>query len=879
MEGKKRKGGAEKERDKKRTTLEATASSSFKITNFFQSPTQRIDRGDDQNEVKVKDFAVETTPSVEPKDVIVEHEPAAAVNYFIKPTANFRPLFFSYHPVQPQKLAISKVNIFSRQNGTNRSWLTYCEDAKSLYCSVCLAYSRSDNTFTATGMKDWRHIHQRIEEHEKSKCHNESAEAHFLSMNKSDIGSLLFTRQKNLQKEKIRTNRQVLERIIDVVKVIGKRGLSYRGTSSESESAYSLDNSMIDHGNFLELILLLSKYDILLKDHLDKVIKKSKVAHASGSKGRGGSITLISKTMINHVIAAISSLMKHVIAEEIREAGMFSVQLDTTQDISIKDQCAVILRYLAHDQVQERLLAIVKTTDSTGQGFCELLKKTLKENDLDISNCVGNATDGASNMQGAYNGFTAWLNKEAPGQIHVWCYAHILNLVITDATKNIIAASSLFSLMNLIAVFFRESYKRMDVWENVRNDPRHKRLQMIGETRWWAKHAASSNIFGSFNGSKGPLYVDVLFALDTLEQSEEIKPDIRTKARSYKQSLLKYETLMTAFTYLRIFELTTPLSKYLQTSGLDLLKAHQFVISTLQKIEVIQRDICGVKAAVSKFIEWASVKIDEHCDTEGIETDIVIEDCIPEKRLRRKNRMDGETGRDEPIEDAFMYFTVNVHNRITDQVIESLKNRFEKNGNLYRDMACLQPVNFSEISTGIPEDALENLSSQLLKFNAQATKQNLQMELVNLAKNWNRLKQGLTEEYENSKTCLDVEENANLDNEQEQSISLVCKRCKDCAVCVYYTLEKYNLLTDAYGLIGLAYKYMLTLSCTQVACERSFSVLKFVKNRLRSSMSAEHLDSFMLMCVEKDILQKLDSDIIIDKVAEKSGLLSKKLCI
>src|SRR4029434_5427206 len=53
-----------------------------------------------------------------------------------------------------------------------------------------------------------------------------------------------------------------------------------------------------------------------------------------------------------------------------------------------------------------------------------------------------------------------------------------------------------------------------------------------------------------------------------------------------------------------------------------------------------------------------------------------------------------------------------------------------------------------------------------------------------------------------------------------------------CAICVQI-LSQYNLLTDAYHVIGLAYKFLLTLSITQVACERSFSTLTFVKNRLR----------------------------------------------
>lgn len=80
-----------------------------------------------------------------------------------------------------------------------------------------------------------------------------------------------------------------------------------------------------------------------------------------------------------------------------------------------------------------------------------------------------------------------------------------------------------------------------------------------------------------------------------------------------------------------------------------------------------------------------------------------------------------------------------------------------------------------------------------------------------------------------------------------------CSCFKNSAICVSLILSQYNLLTDAYHIIGLAYKFLLTISITQIACERSFSTLKF-KNRLRSSMSQEHLEGFMLMGTEKEIL-------------------------
>lgn len=68
---------------------------------------------------------------------------------------------------------------------------------------------------------------------------------------------------------------------------------------------------------------------------------------------------------------------------------------------------------------------------------------------------MGNSTDGAANMQGPYQGFSAFLSQQSPSQIHVWCYAHILNLVLTDTTGSVVESASLFSLLNDVAVFFK----------------------------------------------------------------------------------------------------------------------------------------------------------------------------------------------------------------------------------------------------------------------------------------------------------------------------------------------------------------------------------------------------------------------------------------
>lgn len=70
---------------------------------------------------------------------------------------------------------------------------------------------------------------------------------------------------------------------------------------------------------------------------------------------------------------------------------------------------------------------------------------------------------------------------------------------------------------------------------------------------------------------------------------------------------------------------------------------------------------------------------------------------------------------------------------------------------------------------------------------------------------------------------------------------------------------------------------MITLSVTQVSCERSFSKLKFVKNYLRNTLNQNLLESFMLMNVEKGILSSIDPNEIINELASRNTMLSKLL--
>lgn len=83
------------------------------------------------------------------------------------------------------------------------------------------------------------------------------------------------------------------------------------------------------------------------------------------------------------------------------KAGMYSVQLDTTQDVSMIDK--IIIRYYVNStSVKERLIGMIKCTSSKGIYFVNLVLKVFHSLNKKPNNCVGNITDGAANMQGQY---------------------------------------------------------------------------------------------------------------------------------------------------------------------------------------------------------------------------------------------------------------------------------------------------------------------------------------------------------------------------------------------------------------------------------------------------------------------------------------------
>ena len=69
---------------------------------------------------------------------------------------------------------------------------------------------------------------------------------------------------------------------------------------------------------------------------------------------------------------------------------------------------------------------------------------------------------------------------------------------------------------------------------------------------------------------------------------------------------------------------------------------------------------------------------------------------------------------------------------------------------------------------------------------------------------------------------------------------------------------------DCYLNLSIAYRISLTIPVTVASVERSFSKLKMLKSYLRSTISQEMLNELAILCIEKEILENIKFENIIN---------------
>lgn len=347
--------------------------------------------------------------------------------------------------------------VFNRNVYDKNEWLCGCEVRNAFFCFPCLLFSSVEDAWTKGGVKDLGHLSQKVKKHESSKQHL-SSQLDLKMLGNTDIGDQLdvghrlFIQKHN---DNVDKNRYVLKKIINAILFCGSFELPLRG-HDETESS-------VNPGVFRGLIDYSSELDNALKNHLQT---------ATVFKGT-------SKDIQNELLDCILRVTQNYIIREIGQ-GYVSVIADETTDVSAMSQMVIVFRYIVNSAPVERFWTFVQPQKHDAVTLATEIKTILKAVVHDPENLVAQSYDGAAVMSGSRGGVQKIIREEYPYANFVHCYAHQINLILTQATSQHTQARVFFMNLSAFPGFFSNSPQRMAVLDEVVK----RRLPRGVATRW-----------------------------------------------------------------------------------------------------------------------------------------------------------------------------------------------------------------------------------------------------------------------------------------------------------------------------------------------------------------------------------------------------------
>jgi len=251
----------------------------------------------------------------------------------------------------------------------------------------------------------------------------------------------------------------------------------------------------------------------------------------------------------------------------------FAILVDESRDISVKEQLAIVLRYVdKRVHVIERFLGITHVSNTTAVVLKRTIESILNKHHLSISRLRGQGYDGASNMRGELNGLKTLILNENSSAYYVHCFAHQLQLTLVAIAKNHIQIATFFNLVNSVFNVVGASCKRRDtlrekriaeVVEALQNNEiptgcglnQEMNLKRPGDTRWSSHYGAIINL--------------ILMFSSIIEAVEDIVEDglyfeQRAEANILIQSLQTFEFAFNLHLMKSVLAITNELSQALQ---------------------------------------------------------------------------------------------------------------------------------------------------------------------------------------------------------------------------------------------------------------------------------------------------------------------------
>ncbi|XP_019212484.1 zinc finger MYM-type protein 1 isoform X2 [Oreochromis niloticus] len=681
---------------------------------------------------------------------------------------------------------------FQKQWFSANVWLEYSPTANSMHCFSCRLFLsdekyKSRTAWTTDGIRKWSTALEKIKQHSSAEMHMTSM-VRWINFQKKALQSAFDVsdvKGVEVRERERQTNKEILTRLIDLTVYLARQGQAFRG-HDESESS---DN----RGNFRELVNVFSRYDSVLKMHLEKI------ATVKATKTRP-QVSLLSNRSQNDIIAALGTYIRKEIQREIKEAEMYSILLDETSDVSHKEQVSFVVRYFHHMQIKERFIEVCNVDTTTGQELENTVFLLMQKNGLEMKNMYGQGYDGAANMSGMYKGLQARIRAHNEKALYVHCKAHCLNLVLVEASKSSKHFVTFFNLVEKLYAFCSGSPKRhaalVKFQESLFPGQRVMELQQLSDTRWACREKALKALQRNLKA--------ILMLLDDISDSDP--PNLAQGDAQMYRNAINFMFILCMEITTPVFEVTALASDSLQEEGLDHSTAYKVIDGVLHTLQTMRSE--------EKFGEIF------RCASEKAESfNIPVPTVVPGQERKRKVpvRFQHSTTVSQvgaQFESVEAYFRSGVYFTFLDIMTGELNRRFKGDNTgspTARIIQSFQPLTVHANWVGPPNPEAIEAVHILCEFYGEDEDQ-LKTEL---------------KVFHSSFSSKDLRE-------------------------IFLILRENNgqLIFPAFVKMIQIYA---TLPVTTATVERSFSKLKIIKNKLRSLCGEERLSDLLLLAIEKDV--------------------------
>lgn len=203
-----------------------------------------------------------------------------------------------------------------------------------------------------------------------------------------------------------------------------RQELNMKRQRLDASGSFHQQNAAVVEASFLvSLEIAKKKKPHTIEEELILPCAKTMVKLVLGEKSaeKLNAISL-SNNKVQRQISQISDDIKEQVIQEIKRAGLFSIQLDESTDVQSCSQLLAFVRYVHDEDLKEEFLFCEPLEQSTkGEDVMQKLTEFFESDGLDWGNLCGICTDGAPAMLGSvrfcYKSYTK-STKCYPSSLH-----------------------------------------------------------------------------------------------------------------------------------------------------------------------------------------------------------------------------------------------------------------------------------------------------------------------------------------------------------------------------------------------------------------------------------------------------------------------------